>query len=641
MNLIDAAQEMADSGEPAGRAPLTPVTAPSGRPSGDGALPGSDAIGLVDGSSDTDSRTVHVVLSDHVVVQLDDVVAIGTTLPDGTAVTHYGIVTELRCRLEGVEMPSDTARFADNQLPAEKVRRAEVRLLRTVPELFVAPDSGSRVVRATGEHRARALFEDEMPARLPVGLDLTGQPVYADMRFIDGRSGGHVSISGISGVATKTSYALFLLYQLLETDVGVGLLGGPAGQAATRALVFNTKGEDLLHVDRPNLLFPEKDDARDAWRRLGVQDPGPFRSVRLYAPRADTGPGTTIADVISRDVTAISAYGWTPEQFVREQLLQFCFTEEDERATQVGFAEQQARVQLLRRLRRLAGDPSGAIVIVAAPAPGETYNADRLANRTPAEASAGSGTVVRDFGDLVDLLERIADTDDEQLQREWFGGTTLGTRHAFLRRLVKLRRRIGPLVSCGVSPVNLAEGRLHVVDISRLHDDAQRFVVGALLDRIWRQKQGSGRLPLRFVLLDELNKYAPASGFSPLKELLVDIAERGRSLGVLLVGAQQAASAVAPALPRNASLKVVGRLDASEADAYRFLSSGLRERATRFMPGTMVVSQPIVPEPIPIRFPWPPYATNPDDAAPEEGAAEDADRIARRLSAFAGPEDEL
>lgn len=641
MSVTDAPQAMADPGEPTGQAALIPATEHSGSSGGNGALPGSEAIGLVDGSSDTDSRTVHVVLADDVVVQLDDIVAISTTLPDKTVVTHYGVVTELRCRLEGVEMPSDTARFADNQLPAEKVRRAEVRLLRTVPELFVAPDSGSRVVRATGEHRARALFEDEMPARLPVGLDLTGQPVYADMRFIDGRAGGHVSISGISGVATKTSYALFLLYQLLETETGIDLLGGPSGQAATRALVFNTKGEDLLHIDRPNLLFAEKPDARDAWLRLGVRDPGPFKSVRLYAPRADTDSGTTIADVVSRDVTAVSAYGWTPEQFVREQLLQFCFTGEDERSTQVGFVEQQVRIQLLRRLRRLAGDTSGAVVIAGAPAPGETYNADRLADRTPSEVNAGSGDVVRDFGDLVDLLQRIADTDDDQLQREWFGGAALGTRHAFLRRLVKLRRRIGPIISCGVSPVDLTERRLHVVDISRLHDDAQRFVVGALLDRIWRQKQGTGRLPLRFVLLDELNKYAPASGFSPLKELLVDIAERGRSLGVLLIGAQQAASAVASTLPRNASLKVVGRLDASESDSYRFLSPGLRERATRFMPGTMIVSQPVVPEPLPVRFPWPPYATNPDDAAPEEGAAIDADQIIRRIGAFAGPEEEL
>jgi hypothetical protein len=184
---------------------------------------------------------------------------------------------------------------------AEKVRRAEVRLLRTLPELFVAPDSGSRVMRATGEHRARGLFEDEMTARLPIGLDLTGQPVYADMRFVDGRVGGHVSISGVSGVATKTSYALFLLYQLLETDTGIDLLGGLARRAATRALVFNTKGEDLLHIDRANRLFPDKPDAGDGWRRLGVEDPGPFTSVRLCHVLA-TGGWRRVTNMLSRAV---------------------------------------------------------------------------------------------------------------------------------------------------------------------------------------------------------------------------------------------------------------------------------------------------------------------------------------------------
>jgi len=166
--------------------------------------------------------------------------------------------------------------------------------------------------------------------------------------------------------------------------------------------------------------------------------------------------------------------------------------------------------------------------------------------------------------------------------------------------------------------------------------------VGALLDGIWTEKQGTGRQPLRFVVLDELNKYAPAAGFSPLKELLVDIAERGRSLGVLLIGAQQAASAVAPALPRNASLKVAGRLDPGESDSYRFLSPALRERATRFMPGTMVVSQPVVPEPIPIRFPWPPYATNPEEAAVDEVARSERNaKLSTSIASFAGPRPQL
>ncbi len=600
-------------------------------------------IGLVDGSVDSDSRTFHVVLDPQVVIQLDQLVAVTTALPDGEQVTHYGIVTELRSRFEGADLPSDTGRVVDRTLPAEHVRRAEVRVLRVVPERFVAPHAGAPATPAVGGHRAVALFEDEMKrGRLPVGLDLGGAPVYADMRFVDGRSGGHVSISGISGVATKTSYALFLLYQLLETEQGIDLLGGRAGRESVRALVFNTKGEDLLHLDRPNAEFAGRPEEAGKWRALGIDEPGPFRSVRLWAPRRSGAAGTLVANVRSRDTADVNPYGWTPEQFVREQLLQFCFTADDERSTQVGFVEQQVRIQLLRRLRRLAGDPTGAVVIAEIVPPNTGFNPDRLAEREPEEVSAGTGHVLRDFGDLIDLLEGIISTDDEGLMNEWFGRTQAGTRQAFLRRLLKLRRHIGPLIGCGLEPVSAENAKLHVVDISTLHDDAQRFVVGALLDRVWREKQGTGREPLRFVVLDELNKYAPAHGFSPLRDLLVDIAERGRSLGVLLIGAQQAASAVAQALPRNASLKVAGRLDASESDAYRFLTPALRERATRFMPGTMVVSQPIVPEPIPIRFPFPPFATNPDEAAADEAAdREKTDRILRTMGALAGPKVDL
>ena len=47
---------------------------------------------------------------------------------------------------------------------------------------------------------------------------------------------------------------------------------------------------------------------------------------------------------------------------------------------------------------------------------------------------------------------------------------------------------------------------------------------------------------LLFTMIDELNKYAPREGSAPMKELVLDIAERGRSLGIILIGAQQTAS---------------------------------------------------------------------------------------------------
>lgn len=77
-------------------------------------------------------------------------------------------------------------------------------------------------------------------------------------------------------------------------------------------------------------------------------------------------------------------------------------------------------------------------------------------------------------------------------------------------------------------------------------------------------------------------------------------------------------SRVAEPVVRQPALKIVGRLDATEAADYRFLSLEMRERATRFLPGTMICSQPRVPVPVPIRFPFPPYATNVADAGQTE-----------------------
>ena len=155
-----------------------------------------------------------------------------------------------------------------------------------------------------------------------------------------------------------------------------------------------------------------------------------------------------------------------------------------------------------------------------------------------------------------------------------------------------------------------------VVDIHNLADRAQRFVVGVTLQRAFEEKEESGaRRPLLFVVLDELNKYAPREGQSPIKELLLDIAERGRSLGIILVGAQQTASEVERRVIANSALRVAGRLDPAEAmrPEYGFLPAAHRERARIAKPGTMFVSQPEIPVPLVAEFPFPAWATRPDE----------------------------
>ena len=121
-----------------------------------------------------------------------------------------------------------------------------------------------------------------------------------------------------------------------------------------------------------------------------------------------------------------------------------------------------------------------------------------------------------------------------------------GTVSAFMRRMHAAPRGWDSSSRAGESRrIDRVAASVTVVAIQSLHDQAQRFVVGALLngDVPARRSESGQRLPLSVVVLDELNKYAPREGTSPLKDMLVDIAQRGRSLGVLLVGAQQTASA--------------------------------------------------------------------------------------------------
>jgi DNA helicase HerA-like ATPase len=584
-------------------------------------------IGHIDGSADTTTRSFGVVLEEDAFVELDDLVVTTSVGPSGD-VAHYAIVTECESRLEGASFPSDTLRIAGTRtMPGALSRTARATVLRADPEVWIAPQAGAPVALAVGEQRQRALFVDQMDdsSRLPIGFDRRLEPVYVDFSFINGEKGGHVSISGISGVATKTSYALFLLYQLFETERGRVLLGDARPQ--TKAVVFNVKGEDLLHLDRPNVKFDSHPDAGVQWRAVGVENPGVFKNVTFFAPIAvglrNNAKGT---DVESRAAADVRAFGWSPYDFVRSGLLRFAFNDPHDSRTQVAFVEESVRLQLMRWAHPSTDD--GAIVMIDPTKEGVPKTWDAAFGKYRRPRDPGEGLPISNFSDLVEFVDGRLDADPPP--PEWIGRSATGSVQAFQRRLAAVSRRLGHLVRTNVAPFEL-KSEVNVVDLHALHDEAQRFIVGALLDTIFEEKQHLGREPLRFIVLDELNKYAPKSDTSPIKELLVDVAARGRSLGVILIGAQQSAGNVEPAIIENAAVKIVGRLDAGSADSYRFLGPELRERATRFLPGTMIVDQPLVPAPIPLRFPFPSYATNVADARDRRAVTDQATLAARSL----------
>jgi len=429
-----------------------------------------------------------VAVADGSFLELDDVVACERVLPDGRAVRISGVVGQVRARHEGARFDSDVFLVADGVLPAEVGEAAMVQTTRFEPEIFVPPLPGTAVAKATGTDRDHALFFDGMDRMLPAGLSRDDEPFFVNVDFLDGTRGAHVNISGISAVATKTTYATF--------------------------------------------LFADSEDDRAQYTLV----------VHNVAAR------------LAHDAVAM-------------------------------------------------GD--GAVRIDA--------------------------TVVRTFRELVEVIHAKLD-DDLEVER-WAGRAVgQGTINAFICRLNGAVRHIEHLVRGDVPEPDRHrirdDAQVTVVDLHNLNDRAKRFVVGVVLRTQFEAKERSGVAhPLQFVVLDELNKYAPREGWSPIKEILLDVAERGRSLGIILIGAQQTASEVERRIVANSAIRVVGRLDPAEAarGEYGFLPPAQRQRATILEPGTMVVAQPELPVPLMVQFPFPAWATRASEAGANSSASTQPD----------------
>ena len=534
------------------------------------------SVGRVLGTEDARPLDYWVAIADDQYLELDDVVVTRALLPGGQAVTLYGVVDLVRARHEGVQFQRDVFLVERAVLPAATARTAHVSVTRIEPEIYVPPLPGAEAWRAAGADRDQALFFDRMERRLPLGLSRDGQPIFGNTDFLDGTRGAHVNISGISGIATKTTYATFLLHALFRS----GALGRRAHNA--RALIFNVKGEDLLFLDRPNAALPPGE--ADKYAALGLPME-PFDSVGFYAP-VQPGASVPLPQTGSRQ-QGVTAYFWSLLEFCQGRYLRFLFADADHESSQLGFVVDRVEAQLAAA-RPAPGLPGG-IEIDQAP--------------------------IADGAALVQYVEAQLDA--------WVPAAAAGTRSAFTRRLEGAMHRVGHLIR----PAGPAEARAHriawadhqltVIDIHRLHDRAKRFVVGAVLKKMFEDKDALGTPdPLVFVVLDELNKYAPRDGWSPIKDVLLDISERGRSLGVSLIGAQQTASEVERRIVANAAFRVVGRLDTAEAERgeYGFLPAATRLRAGILKPGSLIVHQPEIPVPLLVQFPFPAWATRAAEA---------------------------
>ena len=358
---------------------------------------------------------------------------------------------------------------------------------------------GARGRRSTSA--TEALDFDDVERGCRPGCRRDGEPVYLDLDFIDGTKGAHVNISGISGVATKTSYATFLLYSLFHS----GVLGAEA--ANTKALIFNVKGEDLLFLDHPNTALDRRAGralraARAARRPVPRRRASwPRRARATRTPRPAAAPART----------GVRPFYWTIAEFCRQGLLPFLFADAEDERQQYTIVVQAVTAAAGRSSRR-RHRRDGAVRIDGATAPHvraswSTLIEDKLIARRPRRAR-------RPALDRPGRRRR-----HHQRLRPPAGSAPSATSSTSSGPTSPTRARYA---------LDLDSHQVTVVDIHNLHDRAKRFVVGVVLRQAFEPRSARA-WPARCSSWCSTSSTSTrrVTASSPIKEILLDVAERG------------------------------------------------------------------------------------------------------------------
>lgn len=488
--------------------------------------------------------------------------------------------------------------------------RPEIRLyaaavLRQIPEEPLQPVPLGPVWLASDTDVVLALRMDaytghERATGIPVGLYAAGgleSPVFLDSDFLLGPEAAHLNITGVSGLATKTSAVEFLLGSIFQTF--------PAHKGSVAALCFNVKGPDLCFLDQPANLSAE--DQRQ-YARLGL-DPTPFENVRYYAPLKPDG-------VNLNTLRTHESLAGNTEPLVW------------------GLREVLDYAEVVLNRDDIDAKADAFIDFLAERVVGREYLDETLRTKP---------FTVQSFADLEELFRRIFDF----LEAMGKGGEVWKTHHVATIRKVRNRlsnistRSKGLVTDEGVSndlPWGRFEDRsVHVIDVAGLDPLAQDLVfarvISKLREHLERRDLGVDHV---VVFVDELNKYAPTDGPETyVRKMLLDLSERGRYLGLVLFSAQQFRSQVQRRVVGNAGTVVYGRMDADElaTPGYATISPATKIKLATLPKGELMLRHPHFTQPIFVRFPRPAVLNSREGIERFPPAAElpFADAVARQL----------
>lgn len=398
--------------------------------------------------------------------------------------------------------------------------------------------------------------------------------VILNSHFLIGPDGAHINVSGISGLAAKTSYSMFLLnaiQQKFRLD---------SGETAAFVL-FNVKGRDLMAIDEPNTELSKKE--KKIYEELGLKVE-PFHNVRYYYPYGKGGHLQSYAapeDIASQKSRHIAfPYKYSFEQSL--DMLDLLLANEDD---STGTLE-----SCVNYIINGGGEFSGV-------SKWKTL-VDKIDNCTKTASTGGQKNEIQ-----VASWRKFKRCVSKAINNEIFANTVIDGE-------VELPQEIAN---------KLRPGEVMVIDIARLDENSQSFVFGSVARAIYDLKLGASRddIPDKVIIfVDELNKYASTDvpKNSPILKQILDIAERGRSLGIILFSVEQFRSAIHDRVKGNCATSAYGRTNAIEVSKpdYRYIPKAYQNMLTRLSPGEYIISNPALRSLVNIHFPRPLYKQFPN-----------------------------
>ena len=442
------------------------------------------------------------------------------------------------------------------------------------------PVLDGRVVSLADESDVKkALGLDEIKNPLPCGYIEMYEPphdiripVHFDSHFVMGPEGAHLNISGISGLASKTSYAMFLMRAIQNN-----FTKSNDSEESVAFVMLNVKSRDLLAIDEPSKTLPDKD--RKMYETLGI-DLTPFDAVKYFYPYNENFPFTY---GIKDDVNS---------QIKQGKAFQYKYVFEDDKES-------------IDLLFSSVDDPNQTIesiinYILTGQGKFEDVNTWQLLLDEIKEQTKKGETLKDKGGISIASWRKFYRLFKKSFDKSQIFANRLGDKEVRLNEVIK----------------QIKKNEVFVIDVARLDEETQGFVFGDVIRAVSDLKQleierSASDIPKRIVIfVDELNKYASTEyKDSPILRQILDITERGRQLGIILFGAEQFMSYIHDRVTGNCATFAYGRTNAIEVSKpdYRFIPSVYRNMLTRLIPGEYIIQNPVFRSLLKINFPKPLY----------------------------------